>query len=150
MITLLRTNSDNHEFRNLVRLLDESLNDNYSKAQLEYDKYNVIQFLDTVLIANIDDQAVGCGCFRQYDKDTIEIKRMFVKADKRGIGIASKILNELENWAKELGFTKAILETGTKQHEAINLYRKHSYSQIPNYGQYADLETSICFVKNLT
>jgi len=56
----------------------------------------------------------------------------------------------LENWAKELGFTKAILETGTKQHEAINLYRKHSYSQIPNYGQYADLETSICFVKNLT
>ncbi|RJP62391.1 MAG: GNAT family N-acetyltransferase [Ignavibacteriales bacterium] len=149
MITLLRTNSDNQDFRSLTLLLDESLNDNYGKDQSEYDKYNVIQSLDTVVIAMHNEEPVGCGCFKQYDNDTVEIKRMFVKTDKRGFGIASRILQELENWAAERGFSRSILETGIKQIEAISLYKKHSYYTIPNYDQYKGMDSSVCFAKDL-
>jgi GNAT superfamily N-acetyltransferase len=66
------------------------------------------------------------------------------------LGIASKILTNLENWAEELSYKKCILETGKKQPEAIALYLKNDYTVIPNYGHYASVENSLCFEKKLT
>ena len=77
----------------------------------------------------------------------MEIKRIFVRLEKRGNGIASIILKELENWTKQLGFKKCILETGIKQPEAISLYKKNNFVIIKNYGQYAEVENSVCFEK---
>ena len=74
---------------------------------------------------------------------------MYVPPDKRGKGIASLILKELESWAKELDYAKCILETGEKQPEAISLYKKNNYLVIQNYGQYADVISSVCFEKAL-
>jgi putative acetyltransferase len=79
----------------------------------------------------------------------MEVKRMFVKEEFRGKGIAGKVLSELEKWARELWFQKCILETGTRQIEAIALYKKSKYSIIPNYGQYEGVENSLCFEKKL-
>jgi GNAT superfamily N-acetyltransferase len=79
----------------------------------------------------------------------MEIKRMYVKEDKRGKGIASIILRELEKWCIELKYEKSILETGLAQPEAIRLYTKNNYQRIPNYGQYEHVQTSVCFEKNL-
>ena len=67
----------------------------------------------------------------------------------RGKGIATKILSEMERWAAELGYARCILETGKRQPEAIQLYRKNAYAQIPNFGQYAGIENSLCFEKKL-
>ena len=64
-----------------------------------------------------------------------------------GHRIASEILSTLEAWTKEFGFEKYILETGKKQPEAIALYKKNSYQIVPNYGQYINVENSICFEK---
>jgi GNAT superfamily N-acetyltransferase len=75
---------------------------------------------------------------------------MYVPPEQRGKRIASVVLNELENWARELGYKKCILETGEKQPEAIGLYRKNNYSRIKNYGQYAEVESSLCFEKELS
>jgi putative acetyltransferase len=72
-----------------------------------------------------------------------------VPETERGKGWASMVLTELEKWALELGTSKLILETGLKQPEAIAFYRKNNYSVIPNYGQYANIENSVCFEKNL-
>ena len=58
-----------------------------------------------------------------------------------------EILAELETWAAELSFAKCILETGKRQPEAIGLYKKNGYKLIPNYGQYAEIENSVCFEK---
>ena len=149
LVTIERKESGNLDFKYLVSLLDESLHKTYGALQSKYDKLNVIESLTTVVVAKEDNVSVGCGCFKEFDKDTIEIKRMFVKEDNRGRGIATKILNELENWAVELGFSKSILETGKKQREAIHLYKKNGYKQIENYGQYAGFESSVCFAKNL-
>jgi hypothetical protein len=55
----------------------------------------------------------------------------------------------LEKWTAELSYGKCILETGIKQPEAIGLYKKSGYTVIPNYGQYAGIENSVCFEKQL-
>ncbi len=79
----------------------------------------------------------------------MEVKRMYTSPESRGKGIASAVLKELEKWAAELSYKKCLLETGKKQPEAIALYLKSSYNIIPNYGQYAGVENSVCFEKKL-
>lgn len=149
MITIIRTNSDNPNFKGLVKLLDQDLTQRYGVVQTKYNKFNVIQSLDTVVIAKVNGEAVGCGCFKEYDKETVEIKRMFVKVEHRGRGIAAQILGELETWAIERGFSKAVLELANKQPEALLVYQRQGYQQIENYGQYVGLEISMCFAKDL-
>jgi putative acetyltransferase len=149
MLNLIRVTSDNEDFQHLVGLLDQQLNERNGALQLNYHKFNVIAAIDTVVVAKIDGQPVGCGCFKQFDKDAVEIKRMFVKPEHRGTGIATRILSELESWAAGLGFSRSVLETGKKQLEAINLYKKRGYAQIENYGQYAGMENSVCFARRI-
>ena len=149
MIFIKRVNSINPGFRELIGLLDNDLNSRYSKDQEEYDKHNIIEFIETVVVAYSENTPVGCGCFKEYDNSTIEIKRMFVVSEFRGKGISKQILKELESWGKQLGYSKSILETGIKQHEAIGLYSNFGYSKIKNFGQYADMPNSVCFLKYL-
>jgi len=149
MIRIIRNTSDSNDFRELIRLLDKELNDRYGHFQTQYEKYNRIDSLDTVVIAYSDDIPVGCGCFRRFDNETVEIKRMFVKPDMRSIGIAGKILSELEKWAVENEFSELILETGIKQPEAIRFYTKKGYAVIDNFGQYIGNSNSICMSKYL-
>jgi putative acetyltransferase len=148
-ITLQRTTSSSPDFRLLIPLLDKELADQYGELQSVYDQYNHIIDINTVIIAYRGDTPVGCGCFKQIDEHSVEIKRMFVKPAERGQGIASAILSGLELWAWEDGFSNTLLETGDKQHEAIALYQKLGYITIPNYGQYAGMESSICMKKQL-
>jgi len=74
---------------------------------------------------------------------------MYTLPGSRGKGIASQVLAELERWAAELSYEKCLLETGKRQPEAIALYKKRGYRLIPNYGQYAGVENSVCFEKIL-
>jgi putative acetyltransferase len=103
----------------------------------------------TFLMAWVDEDAVGCGGVRRIDDTTGEIKRMFVHEQARQQGIARAVLNELEQAAKELGYERLILETGTKQPEAIALYESHGYHAIEPYGVYKDSPLSRCFAKTL-
>lgn len=148
-VHLSRTNPDHLDFRNLIALLDENLSENYGEAQNYYSQFNKTDQIKHVIIAYIDGVAVGCGSIKEYDKETMELKRMFVHPDFRKRGIASQILNQLEYWAKDLGYEKTILETGDKQKEAVILYQQRGYQLIPNYGQYENMESSICMEKKL-
>ncbi len=149
MITLKRTSSDDLDFRELVVLLDQNLHEKDGDEHLFYAQFNKIDRIKEVVVAFIEDTAVGCGAFKVYDKTTVEIKRMFVKPDHRGQGIAQHILKELETWALESGYPVCILETGKRQPEAIRLYQKAGYTSIPNYGQYKNVENSVCMKKPL-
>ena len=148
-VTIVRTESSDPDFPLLVALLNLELRERYGEAQAIYDTFNAISNLDTVVIAYVNYVPSGCGCFKKIDEHTVEIKRMFVKPSERNLGIASGVLNELEVWAKEDGFTNVILETAHKQHEAIAFYKKQGYQIIPNYGPYVGMETSVCFGKKL-
>ena len=150
MISLERTNKDDPRFASLVKLLDMDLAARYEDGNAQYQPLNTLQKITAVVLAEDSGEAVGCGAFKPHGEDAVEMKRVFVKPDFRGRGISKTILRELEKWASEEGFTRAVLETGNKQLEAISLYERSGYQRIPNYGPYADLGASICFEKDLT
>ena len=149
MPEIIRTNSDNLHFRELAVLLDAELTMRYGDLQKHYAQFNHINFIDTVVVALEGDIPAGCGCFRYFGPNTIEIKRMYVKPEFRGRGFSHLILSELEKWAAEIGYTHSVLETGNLQTEAIHLYHRSGYREIPNYGNYEGTETSICMSKKL-
>lgn len=149
MITLKRTNSSNKDFVGLVEQLDAYLKITDGDEHDFYNQYNAIENLKQVVIAYIDDKPVGCGAFKDFENNSVEIKRMFTSEKHRGKGIASLILIELEKWASELNYDSCILETGIRQIEAVEFYKKNSYNIIPNYGQYKGVKNSLCFIKNL-
>lgn len=145
-----RTNNDDKDFKALIAQLDKDLSGRYGIKQLEYDQYNIIENLETVVVVCNDNGAIGCGCFKKFDSHTAEIKRMFVSAKERGKGIGALIMLELEKWAVESGFKNMVLETGTEQPEAVHLYKKLGFKIIPCYGPYiGNEEFSICMKKSI-
>ncbi len=149
MIQLERTNSDNLDFQKLVTELDKDLAIRDGDDHAFYAQFNKIDTIKHVVIAKLDNKVVGCGAIKAFDDSTMEVKRMFVDPEFRGKGIASIVLSELEEWSREMGVKRCILETGNQQHEAIALYHKNNYQIIQNYGQYAGVENSFCFEKQL-
>ena len=149
MIQTIRTDSENRDFIELVKNLDADLAERDGDDHPFYAQFNKIDKIKFVIVAYENEKPLGCGAIKEYGTNTAEIKRMYVSPENRGKGIASIILSELENWAIELSFTKCILETGKRQSEAIRLYTKNGYQLIPNYGQYANVENSLCFEKEL-
>jgi putative acetyltransferase len=147
MPTTTRTTSENIDFQNLVVLLDADLKIKDGEEHDFYSQYNKLDTINTVAVCYQDDIAIGCGAFKEFDLNTVEIKRMFVHPDFRGKGIASTVLAALELWASEHNYTSCVLETGTNNPEAIALYRKSGYEIIPNYGQYENIENSVCLKK---
>ena len=130
-------------------MLDEDLQIRDGDAHPFYAQFNKIDKIRYVVVAYENGQAVGCGAIKEYEKGVAEVKRMFVKPEWRGRGIAKRILSELEGWANELSFSECILETGKNQPEAIGLYQKSGYQKIPNYGQYEGIQLSVCMRKSI-
>jgi len=150
MIKLVRTNSENIDFINLVKDLDAFLKITDGDEHEFYNQYNNIDVIKHTVVAYLNNQPVGCGALKPFDIESIEIKRMFTQSEARGNGIATKILQELEAWAKELNYKSCILETGIRQIEAIALYKKNDYQLMPNYGQYINVVNSLCYKKHLS
>jgi putative acetyltransferase len=149
MISTVRTTSENPDFQKLVAMLDRDLAVRDGDDHAFYSQFNKIDSIKQALVAYEDGIPVGCGAIKLFDADSMEVKRMFTLPEKRGLGIASKILMELETWATQLGVSRLVLETGIQQPEAIALYGKSGYVRIENYGQYAGVENSLCFEKIL-
>ena len=149
MIRLFRTDSGNKDFIRLVKELDADLAERDGEEHSFYSKFNKVDMIRHVVVAYQNNIAISCGAIKEYDPKTMEVKRMFTSPENRGKGFAGIILHELENWAREMNFEKCILETGKRQAEAIRLYKKSGYDIIPNYGQYAGIENSVCFNKDL-
>ena len=149
MIHLQRTNSDNKDFQELVKVLDLELKIRDGEDHLFYAQLNKTDAIKHVIVGYDQNTPIACGALRYYSESIMEVKRMFVPLEHRGKGIASIVLKELEIWCKELGYKKCILETGINQPEAIKLYEKNHYQKIPNYGKYENMATSVCFEKEL-
>ncbi len=149
MISIIRTDSDNQHFQELVKELDKDLAIRDGDDHAFYAQFNKTATLRHCIVAYKDGEPAGSGALRQLADDTMEVKRMYVPPAQRSQGIASAVLDELEKWAKELGYKKCVLETGMNQPEAISMYNKKGYRRIPNYGQYANVGNSVCFEKEV-
>ena len=149
MFLIQRTNAENIYFRELVALLDEFLAKRDGEDHPFYAQFNKLDDIQNAVICSNEIMPIGCGAFKKYNETTVEIKRMFVKPSFRGKGAATRVLQELEKWAIENDYRSAILETVKTQPEAVALYTKNGYSIIPNFGQYINVENSICMHKIL-
>ena len=144
---VLKTSSENKDFKKLVKQLDDYLKEINGDDHIFYNQFNNINLIKNVIVLYEDNQPIGCGAFKKFDEQICEIKRMFIVEKFRGKGYAKIILNELENWAKEVGYTQFILETSIKLKSAINLYTNCGYIEIEKYGQYVNAKDSRCFKK---
>jgi putative acetyltransferase len=111
------------------------------------------------VVARWQGRPVGCGALRsvrdaalvrELGSGAAELKRMYVAPDSRGRGIGRALLDRLEVEARTLGISRLVLETGTRQLEAIALYRHAGFTEIPGYGEYImSPGTSVCMSKKL-
>jgi GNAT superfamily N-acetyltransferase len=105
---------------------------------------------DGVFLVGYDvGEPVACGGVCRYDQTTGEIRRMYVAPWARGRGLSRRLLAELEEEARSLGYASMRLETGNRQTQALRLYRSAGYEPIPKYGPYVDDERSVCLEKRL-
>lgn len=101
-------------------------------------------------VAFDDDGApLGCGALRELGAAHGEIKRMFVVPGARGSGVSTAILERLELFALDRGWSRLVLETGAGQPDAIRFYTREGFAPIDRFGHYADSADSLCFGKTL-
>lgn len=146
---ILRTDSSHIDFQNLVKSLDTTLAEHNGEDDDFFAQFNKIDSIQNCIVVYIDGIPAACGAFKPFSEDTVEIKRMFTHPEFRKKGLGSAIVKELENWASELNFKKAVLETSKDLKSAISVYEKSGFCRIPNYGQYVGIEQSVCYEKGL-
>jgi GNAT superfamily N-acetyltransferase len=139
----------------LIRALNEELEERYPEEganHFELSAEEVAEGRGAFLVAYLEGEPVGCGAVRMISPRECEIKRMYVVPAGRGRGIGGKILHELECVARQPGAKRLVLETGVRQPEAIAMYRRAGFKEIPLFGEYADTphpELTVCMAKSL-
>lgn len=106
------------------------------------------------LVAHLDGEAVACGALRPLPggdpaAGIAEVKRMFTAPEARGRGAARAVLRALVDAARELGYRQVVLETGTRQPEAMALYVREGWVPLAPYGEYCGEHLSRCFTLDL-
>lgn len=144
-----RTDSNSSDFKTLVKSLDANLAEHNGEDDAFFAQFNKIDMIKNCILVYIDETPAACGAFKELSEDTVEIKRMFTDPEFRKRGLGSSIVKELENWAKDLGYKKAVLETSKDLTNAISVYEKSGFQKIPNYGQYIGVDSSVCYGKDL-
>jgi putative acetyltransferase len=148
---IVDTDGENKDFIRLCELLDDNLNElvGGEKQRAQYVQYNHLTHIHDVFIMYDNEYPIACASFKHYEKGIAEVKRVFVRKEYRGQGISKQLLIRLEEKAKEKGYHRLILETGKMLREANELYKNIGYEIIENYGQYKDMNDSVCMQKDL-
>lgn len=103
--------------------------------------------VDVYVARDESRRAVGMAALVPWGVAVTELKRMFVRPDSRGRGVASQLLRRMEFDARTGAVRQIVLETGTKHDAAVALYRAHGYDAIPQFGTYIGEPYSVCMAK---
>ena len=87
-----------------------------------------------LLLARRDGHTVGCGGLQRLSDETAEVKRMWIHPDWRGLGLARRLLAELEGHARRLGHRRVVLDTNAELAEAMALYESSGYGSVERYN----------------
>ena len=87
-----------------------------------------------MLVAYLHGEPVGCGALRHHDGGPSEIKRLWIDDSVRGLGVGRRLLADLEERARRHGVGAVRLDTHRNLTEAIALYRRTGYTEIPRYN----------------
>ena len=98
------------------------------------------------------DAPLGCGALKRMndDGDYGEIKRVYVRANARRQGAATRIICALEQHARQIHLHTLRLETGVRQPQSIELYQQLGYQRRPPFGAYPDDKLSVFMEKRLS
>lgn len=145
------TDGCNEEFYNFSIHMEEYYNKMVggSENRKSFIPYNALNDIYDVIIVYDNELAVACASFKEYDMNTVEIKRVWVNKEYRGLHISKKMMEMLEQRAKEKGYKRAVLQTREKCVEAVNLYQSIGYHLIENYPPYDKMKLAVCYGKNL-
>ena len=134
----------------LIAELEDHLEPFYPKTSRHgYSVEKLIQQGVAFFVIRQDDVSAGCGGVQFFEGEYGEIKRMFVRPQFRGLGLAKRMLNHLEVYTREHNILVLRLETGIHQKEAISLYEKTGYRSIPPFGAYQEDPLSRFYEKQL-
>lgn len=141
----------NSEFAMLCKKMDSNLDQlvGTSFQGRDYDQYNQRDHIHNVIVVYKNMIPVGCGCFRMFDDNHAELKRIFVDPTCRGMGLGAEIVRRLEAVAKIKGYQWCILAIGEPLKAASCVYRSLGYKVISNYGLYVNMEHTICMGKKI-
>jgi putative acetyltransferase len=114
-----------------------------------YSVEKLIQQDVAFFVARQDGIPAGCGGVQFYGTEYGEVKRMFVRQQFRGLGLARLILEHLEQHTRKHHIHVLRLETGIHQREAIRLYERAGFQSIPPFGEYVNDPLSVFFEKNV-
>jgi putative acetyltransferase len=140
------------EARALIAALNAELAARYPEEgalHFRLDEAEVAPGQGAFLVAYRGGDPVGCGAVRRATETTAEVKRMYVAPSARGLGVGRRLLDALEAEARTLGATRLLLETGTRQQEAIRLYERAGFTPIAPFGEYVGSPVSMCLAKDL-
>ena len=141
------------DFINLTKQLDSQLqvigSEETEDEREKYDSLNQVDNISWVLIAYDGNTPIGCAAIKRLDDKTVEVKRVFVDDKYRGLGIARKLISELETKVKNEGYQELVLETGKNNVVAITMYQNFKYQIIDNYPPYDNMSDSVCMKKTL-
>ena len=91
----------------------------------------------------------GCGGVKLVGTEYGEVKRMYVRPQFRGLGLARRMLDHLADYAQHHGVHVLRLETGIHQQAAIRLYERMGFQRIPPFGEYKEDPLSRFYEKHI-
>jgi len=152
-ITIARAELTAEVSRRLIEALNAELAGLYPEPGANHFRLDPGEVTDgrgAFLVVYADGAPVGCGALRVLDRETAELKRMYVTPTARGRGLGRRLVAALEAEARAIGVKRLVLETGIRQAAALALYRATGFDPIPLYGEYrASPETSVCLGKEV-
>jgi DNA-binding MarR family transcriptional regulator/GNAT superfamily N-acetyltransferase len=90
--------------------------------------------VDVVLLARLGEEAIGCLALYEPEPGVCEVKRMWIHASARGLGLGRRLLVEAESLSRQRGATAMRLETNRSLTEAIALYRSAGFVEVPPFN----------------
>jgi ribosomal protein S18 acetylase RimI-like enzyme len=138
-ILIIAERPDTPDARLLIDELEAHLEPYYPKTSRHgYSVDKLIRQGVAFFVTRQDDIPAGCGGIQFFGSEYGEIKRMFVRPQFRGLGLARLMLDHLETYAREHNIHVLRLETGIHQTAAIRLYEKAGFQEIRPFGEYVE------------
>ncbi|HET9040584.1 MAG TPA: helix-turn-helix domain-containing GNAT family N-acetyltransferase [Gemmatimonadales bacterium] len=103
-------------------------------ASLSADDRDLAPPRGAFLVASVDGEPAACGAVKAIAPGVGSLKRMWVADTVRGLGIGRRMLEALEDQARELGLTTLRLETNRTLEEAVRLYRSAGYREVAPFN----------------
>lgn len=148
--TITPERPDSPDARSLIAELEGELAPFYpSESRHGYNVEKLLAQGVAFFLVRVDGAAAGCGGVQLFGRDYAEVKRMYVRPQFRGQGLARQMLDHLGDYARSHGVRLLRLETGVHQQDAIRLYEGMGFQRIPPFGEYREDPLSRFYEKQI-